>query len=186
MPSRHQPADSYITLLRGINLGGHKTIRMEQLRACFEGLGFQNVRTHVQSGNVVFETGKGLTAVLSDKISKCIQREFGFPVSIVIRTAKEMGEIVRANPFLKKPGIDHSKLHVTFLSAVAPVTATKDLEPLALSAEQFRINGREIYLYCPEGYGRTKLSNNAIEKKLGLVATTRNWKSVNALLSLIQ
>src|SRR5262249_47428700 len=103
-----------------------------------------------------------------------------------IRTAKEMGEIVRANPFLKKPGIDHSKLHVTFLSAVAPVTATKDLEPLALSAEQFRINGREIYLYCPEGYGRTKLSNNGIEKNVGLVATTRNWKSVNALLSLIQ
>ena len=96
-----------------------------------------------------------------------------------------METIVRDNPFLKERGIDHSKLHVTFLSAIAPKTGTKQLELLAQNSEQFRINGREIYLYSPNGYGRTKLSNNAIEKKLGVVATTRNWKSVNALLSLV-
>ena len=184
MPSRPKPANSYIALLRGINVSGHKIMRMEALRACFEGLGFQKVRTYVQSGNVVFEAGKELAGELSNKIGKCILSEFGFPVSIVVRTAEEMENVVRDNPFLKEPGIDHSKLHVTFLSAAAPNSAAKDLKPLALNSEQYRIKGREIYLYCPEGYGRTKLSNNAIEKKLGLEATTRNWKSVNALLAL--
>src|SRR5689334_9738173 len=119
MPSRPQPADSYIALLRGINVSGHKIIRMEALRACFEGLGFQKVRTYVQSGNVRFEARKQLATGLADKIGKCILREFGFPVSIVVRTAQEMVKVVRDNPFVKQPGIDHSKLHVTFLAAAA-------------------------------------------------------------------
>jgi len=80
--------------------------------------------------------------------------------------------------------VDESKLHVTFLSAPAPQSAAKDLEALATQAEGFHIHGREVYLHCPNGYGRTRLSNNAIEKKLALEATTRNWKSVNALLAL--
>ncbi|HTL59807.1 MAG TPA: DUF1697 domain-containing protein [Candidatus Limnocylindrales bacterium] len=184
MRNPHQTVDVFIALLRGINLGGHKTIRMEQLRACFEGLGFRKVRTYVQSGNVVFEAQKELTTRLSEKIGKCILSEFGFPVSTVVRSAQEMEQVVRGNPFVKQRGIDTSKLHITFLSGPAPKAAARELAPLAADLEQFHLKDREIYLYCPNGYGRTKLSNNAIEKKLGFEATTRNWKSVNALLAL--
>src|SRR5262249_46834974 len=97
-----------------------------------------------------------------------------------------MERVVRDNPLVNQTGIDHTKLHVTFLSGVAPKSAGQSLEPLAAMPERFHVNGREVYLYCPNGYGRTKLSNTAIEKKLGVEATTRNWKSVNALLALVQ
>jgi len=85
---------------------------------------------------------------------------------------------------VKEKGLDHSKLHVTFLSDAPPKTAVKVLEPLATGRERFRILNREIYLCCPDGYGNTKLSNNAIEKKLSVVATTRNWRTVNTLLEM--
>ena len=174
----------YIALLRGINLGGHKTIRMEALRACFEGLGCRKVRSYVQSGNVVFEGGEKDAARYVEEISKRILRDFGFAVPVLLRTSAELRRIIRQNPFLNQPEIDHSKLHVTFLSAAAPKSAADDLKVLAETPEQFHIRGREIYLYCPNGYGRTKLSNNAIEKKLRLEATTRNWRSVQALSAL--
>jgi uncharacterized protein (DUF1697 family) len=175
---------TYIAMLRGINVSGHKLIKMDQLRASFQALGFRNVRTYVQSGNVVFEAGNDPVASLSAKIVKRILREFGFGVPVLLKTAKEMERIIRHNPFLKATGIDHSRLHVTFLSEATPRTAEKSLEPLVMNSEQFRINGQEIYLYCPNGYGKTKLSNSAIEKKLSVVATTRYWKTVNALLDL--
>src|SRR5206468_3481501 len=101
-----------------------------------------------------------------------------------LRTAKELEEIIKRNPFLTDTAIDHSKLHVTFLSEAAPQSALEELQPLAVKPEQFRVIGREIYLYCPNGYGRTKLSNTAIEKKLAVGATTRNWKTVTTLLAM--
>jgi uncharacterized protein (DUF1697 family) len=176
----------YIALLRGINLGGHKSIRMEALRACFERLGCRKVQTYVQSGNVVFETGEKEATAEADEISERIQRDFGFPVPVLLRTSEELQRIIRENPFLNQKGIDLSKLHVTFLSAAAPESAEAGLKVLAVKPEQFHVRGREIYLNCPNGYGRTKLSNNAIEKKLGVEATTRNWRTVQALLALAQ
>jgi len=176
----------YIALLRGINVSGHKILRMDALRACFEGLGCRNVQTYVQSGNVVFEAGAKDTARYAEEISKKIRRDFGFPVPVLLRTSDELQRIAQQNPFLKQPEMDHTKLHVTFLSAPAAKSAADDLQGLAITPEQFQIRGREIYLYCPNGYGRTKLSNNAIEKKLHVEATTRNWKSVQALLALAE
>ena len=111
-------------------------------------------------------------------------RDFGFSVPVFLRTARELEEIIRDNPFLKQSAIDHSKLHVTFLSDAAPRLAQEALQPLAIKPEQFRVIGRQIYLYCPNGYGRTKLSNTAIEKKLSVGATTRNWRTVNTLLAM--
>jgi uncharacterized protein (DUF1697 family) len=175
---------SYIALLRGINISGHKIIRMEALRACFEGLGCRSVQTYVQSGNVVFEAREKDAVRYADELSKRIQRDFGFPVPVLLRTSEELEHIVRHNPFLKQPGIDPAKLHVTFLSAPAPKSTAEHLKTLATALEQFHVRGREIYLYCPNGYGRTKLSNAAIEKKLDAQATTRNWKSVQALVAL--
>jgi len=173
-------------MLRGINVSGHKMIKMEALRGSFEALGFRNVQTYVQSGNVIFEAGLAGIGGLPLIIGKRILRDFGFPVPVLLKTSEELQRIVHDNPFLKQKGIDESKLHVTFLSATAPKSAGEDLKPLAVKPERFNVCGREIYLYCPNGYGRTKLSTNAIEKKLGLEATTRNWKTMNALVALAQ
>ncbi len=175
---------TYIAMLRGINVGPGKIVKMERLRASFEALGFDGVKTYVQSGNVIFESEQKSPAGLSNKIEEKIQRDFGFTVPVLLKTSKEIDQIVSDNPLLKEKGIDHSKLHVTFLSDAPPKMAVKVLEPLATSRERFRILNREIYLYCPDGYGRTKLSNNAIEKKLSVVATTRNWRTVNTLLEM--
>jgi uncharacterized protein (DUF1697 family) len=181
---REQAMTNYIAMLRGINVSGHKMIKMERLRAAFEALGFRDVTTYVQSGNVVFNAATKSPALITKQIEEKILSDFGFDVPVFLRTAGELGGIVKGNAFVKDAAIDLTKLHVTFLSGAAPQTAAKSLEGLAVKPEQFQISGREIYLHCPNGYGTTKLSNTAIEKKLGVGATTRNWKSVNALLAL--
>jgi uncharacterized protein (DUF1697 family) len=175
---------TYIALLRGINVSGHNIIKMELLRKSFERLGYRNVRTYVLSGNVIFDAGKDSAVSSTKRIGEGILRDFGFSVPVLLRTPQEIEQIIADNPFAREPGIDASKLHVTFLSAPAPQTAEMSLKVLAVNPERFHVDGREIYLYCPNGYGRTKLSNNAIEKKLGVGATTRNWKSVNAVLAM--
>jgi len=175
--------ETCLALLRGVNVGG-KTCKMEALRGVFEELGFSKVKTYVQSGNVVFGSPQASAARLSSTLEKRLSQEFGFPIRVVVKTLKEVEEIVRRNPFVKDKAIDQSKLHVTFLSGVPKEAG--DLQKLAAPGEQFRVWDKQIYLYCPNGYGRTKLSNNAIEKKLSLVATTRNWRSVNALLTMMQ
>ena len=177
---------TYIALLRGINVSGHKAIKMEDLRSSFGALKFSSVETYVQSGNVVFAAENDSVAALSEKIERRILRDFGFSVPVFLRTAKEWDEIIKGNPFRTDTAIDQSKLHITFLSVVAPKRAAEALQPLALKPEQFRVIGSKIYLYCPNGYGRTKLSNNAIEKKLSVGATTRNWRTVNTLLAMTQ
>jgi uncharacterized protein (DUF1697 family) len=175
---------TFVAMLRGINVGKGKTVKMERLRASFGALGFGGIKTYVQSGNVIFESDRQSPAQLSRKIQERIQRDFGFAVPVLVKTSKEMEQIVRNNPLVKEKGIDDSKLHVTFLSDAPSKMAVEGLQPLATARERFRILNREIYLYCPDGYGKTKLSNTAIEKKLSVVATTRNWRTVNALLEM--
>jgi len=175
----------FIAMLRGINVSGKKLIKMVQLRASLETLGFSDVKTYVQSGNVVFKTAKTSGTNLAAKIAKKILDDFGHSVSVLVRTPAELGEILKS-PFAKKTGIDADRVYVTFLSQPAPKSAGDNLKTLAAKTEQFFISGREIYLHCPDGYGNTKFSNNALEKKLSLPATTRNWRTVNALFELAQ
>ena len=174
---------TYVAILRGINVSGHKIIKMERLRALFEDLGFTDVKTYVQSGNVIFATGerpKGLAA----KIERKILNEFDFEVPVLTKSAKELADIVKRNPLVKNPANDPAKLHVTFLSDDPPRDALELLQSLAASAEQVRLAGRAVYLYCPNGYGNTKLTNTTIEKKLSCRATTRNWTTTNKLLEM--
>ncbi len=174
----------YVAMLRGINVGRGKVVKMERLRGSLESLSFGRVSTYVQSGNVVFESEQKSAAELSKKIEAKILRDFGFAVPVILKTSKEMEQIVSDNPLVKEKGIDHSKLHVTFLSGAPATAAIKALETLATSRERFRVLNREVYLYCPGGYGTSKLANTTIEKKLSVVATTRNWRTVNALLEM--
>ena len=177
---------TYIAMLRGINVTGSKIIKMEPLRASFAALGFKNVQSYVQSGNLIFEAPNASIAVLSAKIERKIMSDFGHAVPVFLRTPKEMAEIIKRNPFPKDPAVDQSRLYVTFLADVASKNAAELLKPLAAGAEQIHVVGRETFLHCPNGYGKTKISNNAIEKKLSIAATTRNWKTTQTLLAMAQ
>jgi len=172
---------TYISMLRGINVGGHNKAPMNRLRAMFEALGCEQVRTYIQSGNVVFKTAKSAPSFLSRKIEERILMDFGFSVSVISRTSAELGKAIHNNPFLREKGIDPLQLHVTFLSQAPVRTALRKLDTLATDPDRFRCSRREIYLHCPDGYGRTRLSNNALEMALSVTATTRNWRTVNKL-----
>jgi uncharacterized protein (DUF1697 family) len=172
----------YVAMLRGVNVGGN-TLKMDWLRQACEGLGLQDVRTYVQSGNIVFSL-RGSAAKLAPTLKGTIDVQTRLPVTVVLRSAADMERIVADNSFLKQRGVDVTKLHVTFLGK-APVKPPLDkLDALAGTRDQYRLNGSELYLHCPVNYGETKLSNSAIEKVLGLSATTRNWKTVTTLLAM--
>ena len=172
---------TYIALLRGINVGGHKIIKMDQLRKAFEGLGFEDVTTYVQSGNVVFKSPKKASVDLSRKIEEMLFQRFSMSVPVIVRTAEEVDDVLRNNPFLKEHGIDVTRLHVTFLSHTPQKAALKGLNEIPVGPDRFHCRGQEIYLHCPNGFGGTKLSINAFEKVLAVGATTRNWNTVNKL-----
>jgi uncharacterized protein (DUF1697 family) len=176
---------TYVAMLRGINVSGKNLIKMESLRQLFETLGFSDIQTYVQSGNVVFKAAHDDETRLSETISRQIEADFSFKVPVMIRTGNEIHSIIKANPFLKDSSVDVSKLHVTFLSTRPSKVGLEKLDALPLTNDKFHVQGREIYLYCPDGYGTTKLSNNAFEKCLSVSATSRNWKTVCALFDLI-
>ena len=176
---------AYIAMLRGVNVTGHNTIKMEVLRGLCQGLGFRNVETYVQSGNIVFQALLENPEAISKRIGETVLRSFGFDTPVIVRTSKEMRNVIGNNPFLKEKGIDSYKLHVTFLSETAQKGSEKKLETLATNPDRFYPASHEIYLYCPGGYGRTRLSNNAIEKALSVEATTRNWKTTNTLFEMV-
>ncbi len=170
---------AYVAMLRGVNVGGNP-LKMEWLRGACEEMGLREVRTYLQSGNIVFASSLGaakLAAMLKQKIDK----QTRLPVPVIIRSAKEMAEIVAQNPFLQRKGIDATKLHVTFLGGAPKRPDTERLDKLAGSRDEYHLGKREIFLHCPTNYGETKLSNAAIEKALGVSATTRNWTTMTTL-----
>ena len=169
---------TYISMLRGINVSGQKKIKMKDLKKLYEVLEFSDVETYIQSGNVVFKSSNTDISGLITKIQKKIQRTFGFDVSVLIRTKDELQKLIENTPFSKK---DTSKLHITFLSDSPIDISTEEINNAKDKAEEFSIASREIYLFCPNGYGKSKLSNTFFERKLGVSATTRNWKTVNTL-----
>ncbi len=169
----------YVAMLRGVNVGGN-SLRMDWLRQACEDIGLQDVRTYVQSGNIVFSSR--LSALkLVQTLKATIDAQTRLPVTVVIRSASEMANIIAGNPFLKQRGVDITKLHVTFLAKAPSKPALDKLDALAGTRDEYRLAKREIYLHCPINYGETRLSNTAIEKALSLGATTRNWKTVAAL-----
>jgi len=156
MPNEVNMMRTSISMLRGINVGGHKKVSMEQLRKCYESLGFIGVRTYIQSGNAAFEHETADASNLVDRIERGIKRSLGLDVRVIIRTREEMLSVIKNSPF---KGLDQSKVHVTFLSAKPPSIPLKEIDAAKDKAEKFSVLGREIYLFCPNGYGRSKLSN---------------------------
>jgi uncharacterized protein (DUF1697 family) len=173
--------ETYISLLRGINVSGQKKVNMRELKAVYESLGFDNVRTYIQSGNVVFNYKKTPVKKLIADLEKAIAESFRFDVPVQIRTRKEMHKVIAENPFMKEKGLELEKHYVIFLAEEPGKAQLEKINDLSYPPERFVISGTTIYFYCPNGYGNAKLNNNLFESKLKVSATTRNWKTVNVL-----
>lgn len=171
----------YISMLRGINVGAHKRIKMEKLRSSCEALGFEKVRTFIQSGNVIFEAEKVSPTAISETIEKQILSDFGFSVDVISRTRDELAKIIRNNPLLKEKGLDPSKLHIAFLSEAPELAALKKLELLTLPPDRLRYLGKQIYLYFPNGVSGSSLWKHPLDRVLSVTSTMRNWNTVNQL-----
>jgi len=175
---------SVISILRGINVSGQKKIPMAELKTLYHELKFKNIATYIQSGNVIFSTGQTNFKTLSRKIEQKIFEKYGFHVPVIIRTADEMQSAINNNPFLKIKNIAIDKLHVTFLEDNPNNDHIEKIKAYQYEPDKFIIVGKEVYLSCPDGYGRTKLTNTFFESKLKVRATTRNWRTVNELLKI--
>jgi len=172
----------YITLLRGINVGHHKRMKMETLRQSLEGLGFSEVKTYIQSGNAVFRAPVELASeILSKRIEEMIVAQFGFPAGVVSRSKEEFRKTVRTNPFLKKSGVDLERLHVMFLPEAPAPPVRKELGNLTRPPDEARLVGKEIFLHLPGGVAHSSLTNNPLERKFLSRGTMRNWNTVCVL-----
>ncbi|MBI3803438.1 MAG: DUF1697 domain-containing protein [Nitrospirae bacterium] len=176
---------SFIALLRGINVSGQKQIRMADLLKRFKALGFEDARNYLQSGNVVFRSRRSNVKKLASAIQADIAEAFGHQVDVLVLSAGELNRIAASNP-LPKLGRKETLFHATFL--FQPILKT-DFEKLVLPAQEGEravLIDQVVFLYCPHGYGRTKLNNAFFERKLGVPATTRNWRTVLALRDLCE
>lgn len=174
---------TYISLLRGINVSGQKKIIMEALRQVYTGLYLLNVRTYLQSGNVLFESEDQDVPGLVRQIEARIVQAFGYSVPVLIREAAYFQRLIAGNPFLHTGDKDPSSLYVTFFYTSPDPTRFSSLAAPG-GSDEFAAGEDAVYLYCPEGYGRTKLNNTFFERKITAPATTRNWKTVTALFAL--
>ena len=169
---------TYISMLRGINVSGQKRVRIADLKSLYESLNLESVRTYVQSGNVIFESDEKDVTKLRQSIEAQIKVTFGFPVPVLIRAADDFKRIIENHPF---KGEEQIRVLVTFLYERPEKSKLENLSHYEDKVDKFAIGEQEIFLFCPGGYGKTKLSNTFFEKKLGVIATTRNWKTVNTL-----
>ncbi|NDK56370.1 DUF1697 domain-containing protein [Pontibacter fetidus] len=172
----------YISILRGINVSGHRMIKMNALKELCSSLGFQNVQTYIQSGNIVYQHKEGSTNELSHTLKTAIEQSFGFDVPVITFTLDELTKIVNANPFLKDSSNQAEYFHVTFLSGKPEDSAFEEIKVGDYKNDKLELIGEAMYLYCPDSYSNSKLTNSFFEKKLKVSATTRNWKTTNELL----
>ena len=167
----------YVALLRGINVGGKNKLSMKDLVSMFTDAGCKNVRTYIQSGNVVFGAKQALAARIPALITGSIADSLRLKVPIVVRTAEELRETIRHNPFLRT-GIDTKRLHVAFLADKPGAKKVAALQPDRSPPDEFLVRGSEIYLHCPNGLARTKLTNAYFDSKLATTTTVRSWATV--------
>ena len=169
----------HVALLRGINVGGRNKLPMKNLVSMFEGAGCAAVRSYIQSGNVIFEATPALARTLPELIGGEISRQFGFDCPIILRTANELGRVVRSNPFPREDTDDKS-LCVAFLAAKPGKQRIAALDPQRSPGDEYVVSGREIYLRLPNG-ARSKLTNAYFDSKLDTTSTFRNWKTTHAM-----
>lgn len=177
--------NNYVAVLRGINVSGQRMIAMKDLKALCVKEGFNNVMTYIQSGNIVFESDESDTEKLEKIISEMIKNHYNFDVPVMVLTSEELKDIYTNNPHITD-NKDISKLHVTLLGKIPETKLIESIRDEKLQSDECVIGEKVIYLYCPDGYGMTKFSTTFFEKKLATLATTRNWKTITALIELLK
>jgi uncharacterized protein (DUF1697 family) len=173
----------YIALLRGINVG-HNMLKMEQLRKILAEAGLSDATTYLQSGNVVF-SAEGSAPKVAGLIERQVSAVTRLPVTVLLRRPAQLQRLVAGNPFAKEASTLPKSVHVTFLAGAASKSGLAAIGKIEAGADRWQAAGSEIYLHCPNGYGRSKLVNSALERALGMRATTRNWSTVAALLGMV-
>ncbi|WP_019585505.1 DUF1697 domain-containing protein [Deinococcus apachensis] len=163
----------HVALLRGINVGGHRRVPMKDLKATFERLGFPEVRTYVQSGNVVFGDG----SPDRDAIEQALRQDFGFPVDVMLRSAEEWATLAPRNPYPSQAAADGTKVHVAFLHHEPDPARLNALRARSFGEDTWACSGRELYLHTPNGLGQSRLDLAPLRQ----LATVRNWRTVRAI-----
>lgn len=176
----------YISILRGINVGGQKIIKMKELKQLYEYLNFSEVHTYLQSGNVIFYSPEENVNELENAIRFEIKKNFNFDVPVIVLDVDIFQNIVLNNPFTNDSAKHISSLYVTFLSTATLSSNTAAITSKIQNNEEIAFAERAVYLYLPNGYAKTKLNNNLLENQLGVTATTRNWKTTTALFNTVQ
>lgn len=175
---------TYIALLRGINVSGHYKIKMAELKQLFINLGFNNIITYIQSGNVIFESSEKNNSKIEEQIVEQVKNEFGHTIKVLVITKDNLRNIFTSNPFLKDETIDTKALYVILLKENYFVEGIKLIEPYITNKEELKIVGNCAYIQYPAGAENSKLTINIIEKKLQTVATSRNWRTITKLVEL--
>jgi uncharacterized protein (DUF1697 family) len=176
----------YVCMLRAVNVGGRNMIKMEVLRELCAALKFRGAQTYVQSGNVVFACDERDCAAIEKKVAAAIEKKLGFRPDVMVRTAGEMREVVKRNPFAKRKGIEAKKLLVTFFSVEPDGEGLKLARALKPDPEEMNISGREAFIYYPNGFGKSKFVWTKVERMLKVSGTARNWNSVEKLLEIAE
>ena len=176
----------HLALLRGINVSGHNMIKMEALKTALESIGFSEVVTYIQSGNVFVETDEESGFSVGFKIKQEIYKTFGHEVPVIVIGKQDLELCLRNNPFLKEKEVDTKKLYVAFLSKEMSSTAINELKISQIKPDEAVVDGNRIFIKYDVGAGKTRLDQKYIEKKLNVTATIRNWNTVNKLLELFE
>jgi len=175
----------YVAFIRGINVGGNKKLSMADLRDLMTGLGYTDVATYIQSGNVVFSSDHDNPEVLEGEIEQEIAQEIGLDVSILVRSQAELAAVIEGNPF-QEAAARPTTLHVFFLSASPDRERLEKVDPRQFEPDEFLVGDRVMYIHCPNGLGRSKLAAYPWERRLGLRITSRNWNTVTKLRSMLE
>jgi len=173
-------------MLRGINVGGHNIIKMDALRELYASLKFENPQTYVQSGNVIFKSSESNLHKIAKRLQDAIEKKFKCRPEIILRTAEELRMVIKKNPFAKRPNIEPGKLLVSFLASDPGDQARGNLRQQKFAPEEMHIAARELFIYFPNGMGKSKLPWSSLDKILHTPATGRNWNSVNKMLEMAE
>ena len=177
---------TFVSLFRGINVGGHQVVRMDALKELHTALGLKDVVTYIQSGNVVFTGDSADTAQLARRIEEAFAEKFGFQASVVVRTADEISAIMASNPFQHDPAKESKWVAILCMAQRPGETAQEDLRKAYAGPEEFYVIGQELYVYYPNGMGRSKLTHSLLEKTLKTPVTGRNWNTFLQLQKMIE
>jgi len=175
---------TYVALLRSVNVAGHGRLAMPELKEMFLTLGYSDVTTYIQTGNVIFRTPSRSAAKLEREIEQQLERTFGTAPKVILRTVAELQGTVEASPYPGR-GADPSRHHVTFLTEAPSAPRLAAFSPPASGRDELTIIGREVYVHTPDGYATTKLTGSYLERHLGVSSTTRNWNTVTKLNDLV-